>query len=57
MQVPDLDLDLMRCFVSVVECGGFTLASKRLHLTQSAVTLKIQRLEDLLQRRLFLRTS
>jgi DNA-binding transcriptional LysR family regulator len=47
----------MRCFVCVVECGGFTQASKRLHLTQSAVTLKIKRLEDLLQRRLFLRTA
>jgi DNA-binding transcriptional LysR family regulator len=31
--------------------------SKRLRLTQSAITLKIKRLEDLLQRRLFLRTT
>ena len=57
MRVPDLDLDLVRCFVTVVESGGFTQASKRLHLTQSAITLKIKRLEDLLQRRLFLRTT
>jgi DNA-binding transcriptional LysR family regulator len=55
--VIDLDLDLLRCFVTVVESGGFTRASKRLHLTQSAITLKIKRLEDLLHRRLFLRTS
>jgi Bacterial regulatory helix-turn-helix protein, lysR family len=28
----DLDLDLLRCFVSVVETGSFTLAAKRMHL-------------------------
>lgn len=53
----DLDLDLIRCFVAVAECGGFTAAGKRLHLTQSAVSLKIQRLEALLNRRIFTRTS
>ena len=57
MPLPDLDLDLVRCFVTVVKTGGFTRASKELHLTQSAITLKIKRLEDLLQRRLFLRTT
>jgi DNA-binding transcriptional LysR family regulator len=57
MRLPDLVLDLVRCFVTVVKTGGFTRASKELHLTQSAITLKIKRLEDLLQRRLFLRTT
>jgi DNA-binding transcriptional LysR family regulator len=56
MHVPDIDLDLVRCFVTVVESGGFTQASKRLHLTQSAITLKIKRLEDLLGQRLFVKT-
>jgi DNA-binding transcriptional LysR family regulator len=56
MSVPDIDLDLIRCFVTVVECGGFTPASKRLHLTQSAITLKIKRLEDLLGQRMFVKT-
>jgi DNA-binding transcriptional LysR family regulator len=56
MHVPDIDLDLVRCFVTVVESGGFTQASERLHLTQSAVTLKIKRLEDLLGQRLFVKT-
>jgi DNA-binding transcriptional LysR family regulator len=56
MRIPDLDLDLVRCFITVVESGSFTQAAKRLRLTQSAVTLKIKRLEDLIQRRLFLRT-
>src|SRR5580704_6729395 len=57
MHVPDIDLDLVRCFVTVVESGGFTQASKRLHLTQSAITLKIKRLEDLLGQRLFFKTA
>jgi DNA-binding transcriptional LysR family regulator len=57
VRVIDLDLDLLRCFVTVAESAGFTQASRRLHLTQSAITLKIKRLEDLLERQLFLRTS
>jgi DNA-binding transcriptional LysR family regulator len=57
VRVIDLDLDLLRCFLTVVESGGFTRASKRLYLTASAITLKIKRLEDLLERRLFFPTS
>lgn len=57
MSTPVLDLDLVRCFLAVAECGGFTAASRRLHLTQSAVSLKIQRLETLLGRSVFTRTS
>ena len=51
----DLDLDLIRCFLTVVESGGFTQASKRLHVTQSGITLKIKRLEQQLKCRLFRR--
>jgi DNA-binding transcriptional LysR family regulator len=57
MYIPDLDMDLVRCFVAVAENGGFTAAGKRLNLSQSAVSLKIQRLENLLERRVFSRTS
>jgi len=53
---PDLDLDLIRCLLTVVESGGFTQASKRLHVTQSGITLKIKRLEEQLKCRLFRRT-
>lgn len=41
-----LDLDLLRSFVSVVEAGGFTRASERVHRTQSTVSQQIKRLED-----------
>jgi DNA-binding transcriptional LysR family regulator len=57
MRVPDLDLDLLRCFVLVAEQGGFTAAGQSLGLTQSAVSLKIKRLEDTVRRPVFRRTS
>jgi hypothetical protein len=41
MRVPDIDL--VRCFVTVVESGGFTQASKRLHLTPSVITSNAMR--------------
>jgi len=53
----DIDLDLIRCFLTVVESGGFTQASKRIHITQSGITLKIKRLEEQLNCRLFRRTT
>ena len=57
MRIPDLDLDLLRCFVTVAERGGFTSSGAALGLTQSAVSLKVKRLEDLIGRRVFERTS
>ena len=57
MKTPDLDLDLVRCFLTVAERKGFTAAASRLNLTQSAVSLKIQRLEMLLGKTLFERSS
>jgi DNA-binding transcriptional LysR family regulator len=41
-----LDLELLRSFVSVVDAGGFTRASERVHRTQSTVSQQIRRLED-----------
>lgn len=55
MRVPDLDLDLLRGFVTVAERGGFTLAGQALGLTQSAISLKVKRLEDLLGKPVFTR--
>jgi DNA-binding transcriptional LysR family regulator len=44
-------------FVSVVERGSFASAAERLHLTSSAVSKSIARLEKRLQARLFIRTT
>jgi DNA-binding transcriptional LysR family regulator len=57
MRLPDLDLDLLRCFVLVAEARGFTAAGDSLGLTQSAVSLRIKRLEEIVRRKLFRRTS
>ncbi len=57
MRYPDLDIDLLRCFATVAAEGGFTAAGHALGLTQSAISLKVKRLEDLLDKRVFERTS
>ena len=40
-----IDLDLLRTFAAVVDCGGFTRAAERVHLTQSTVSQQIKKLE------------
>ncbi|UPY36797.1 LysR substrate-binding domain-containing protein [Sediminicoccus sp. KRV36] len=55
MRIPDLDLDLLRGFVTVAERGGFTAAGLALGLTQSAISLKVKRLEELLGKPVFTR--
>ena len=44
--VRNLDIAAVRSFLTVAELGGFTRASTQLHLTQSAVSLQIKRLEE-----------
>lgn len=41
-----LDIDSLRTFKTVVDLGGITRAAQRLHLTQSAVSHKLARLEE-----------
>ena len=45
----NLELDLLRAFVTVVETGSFTRAAALLGRTQPAVSLQIRRLEDQLR--------
>jgi DNA-binding transcriptional LysR family regulator len=40
------DLDLLRAFAAVADCGGFTAAAGRLNSTQSTVSQKVLRLEE-----------
>ncbi len=51
-----LDLDLLRCFVTIAETGSFTRAGDRLGRTQSTISLQVKRLEDQLGRAVFART-
>jgi DNA-binding transcriptional LysR family regulator len=52
----DLDIDLLRTFVALAETASFTEAGARLGATQSAVSVRLKKLEDRLGRRLFDRT-
>ncbi|MGU3542133.1 LysR family transcriptional regulator [Methylobacterium sp. A52T] len=53
----DLNLRQVRAFVSVVQVGSFTRAAALLNLSQPALTVQIQRLEEMLDARLLDRTS
>lgn len=44
----NLDLTALRSFVTVAETGGVTRAAQQLHLTQSAVSMQLKRLEEAL---------
>lgn len=53
---PLFDLDLLRALVVVADCASFTLAATRLHSTQSTISQKIRRLEDMAGHRLLERS-
>ncbi len=44
----NLDLATLRSLVAIADTGGVTRAANRLHLTQSAVSMQVKRLEELL---------
>ncbi|WP_192966129.1 LysR family transcriptional regulator [Phycobacter azelaicus] len=46
--IRNLDLTTLRSFVAVADNGGVTRAAGFLHLTQSAVSMQLKRLEELL---------
>ncbi|OCX64539.1 LysR family transcriptional regulator [Thioclava sp. SK-1] len=52
-----MDITLIRTFLEVAATGSFVSASARLFVTQSAVSLRIQRLEDSLGHALFTRSK
>jgi DNA-binding transcriptional LysR family regulator len=52
-----MELNDVRAFVRVVDRGSVSAAARDLHVTQSAVTKRLQRLESLLGAKLFDRTQ
>jgi DNA-binding transcriptional LysR family regulator len=52
-----MELELLRSFVAVADCGGFHRAAEQLNLTQSTVSQQIKRLELETKRPLFRRTT
>jgi DNA-binding transcriptional LysR family regulator len=53
----NLDLTALRSFVAVAEAGGVTRAAGQLNLTQSAVSMQLKRLEQMLEADLLERTG
>ena len=52
-----MDITLARTFLEIVDCGNFVRASERLHVTQTAVSVRVQSLEEQLGRKLFVRNK
>lgn len=50
-----MDISLARTFLEIVRCGSFVAAAGRLHVTQAAITSRIQSLESQLNCTLFIR--
>lgn len=50
-----IDGELLRSFLTIAEVGSLTVAAARLHRTQSAVSVRLARLEAALGATLFIR--
>jgi len=53
----ELHIDLLKTFLAIIDTGGFTSASQRVHRTQSAISMQIKRLEDTIGQPLFERSG
>lgn len=53
----DFDFAELEAFLAVAELGSFQRAAKKLNISQSAITRRIQRLEEALETTLFERTT
>ncbi|MGU7773355.1 LysR family transcriptional regulator [Burkholderia sp. MR1-5-21] len=51
--ISDLPSPLLRTFVAVVDCGSLAAAAKRIARSESAVSLQISRLEEIVRQPLF----
>lgn len=52
-----LDSDLLRTFIAITESGSFTQGANRISRSQSAVSLQMKRLEEILGQAVFVRRS
>jgi len=52
-----LDPDLLRTFVAIAESGSFSRAAERVARTQSAVSMQMKRLEEAVDRPLFMKVG
>ena len=52
-----MDITLARTFLEIVRTGNFVRAAEQLHVTQTAVSVRVQTLEELLGAKLFVRSK
>ena len=52
-----MNLDNVKCFISLAECLNFTKAAEKEHMTQTSMSRKISGLEEELGVRLFYRDN
>jgi DNA-binding transcriptional LysR family regulator len=57
MRTANLDIDLLRSFAAIADTGRFTAAAELVARTQSAVSVQVKRLEEIVGHRVFERTS
>ena len=55
--IRNIDVDLLRAFLTIYEAGSFSHAAERLGRTQSTISQQIKKLEDILGREVFLRNN
>ncbi|AYG08795.1 LysR family transcriptional regulator [Pseudomonas fluorescens] len=50
-----MDIELARTFLEITRCGSLAAAAEKLHVTQTAITARVQKLESQLDSTLFVR--
>jgi DNA-binding transcriptional LysR family regulator len=55
--IRDLEIDVLRAFVTVADTGGFTSAARRLNRTQSTISMRVRRLEEFLGKQVLYRNG
>ena len=51
----NLDVDLLKTFIAIADTGNFSRAAEEVHKTQSAVSMQMKRLEEIVTKPLFVR--
>ena len=57
MALVNIDTQLLRSFITIVDAGGFAKAADLLHMTQPAISQQMKRLEDAVRQPLFRRSG
>ena len=56
-QLPLLELDLLRTLIAIAETGNFSSAAEAVFRTPSAISMQVKKIEELLERPVFIRDS